>query len=194
MNKKLLSLCAVALLAAPLALANRITFSPVAQTVLDPAMPSVDVVYNPEATVLGSYDIFLTWDASLLDLLTIGFGTGLGELVTPTTIQFTTPGVGMAEVGEVSLLSPADLIASQPAGPFTLFTLTFKTKGVAGTSPLVILPTSIFGDENGMETLPALDTGAITVRVPTGVPEPSTIALLGAGLAAGALLHRRRRN
>jgi MYXO-CTERM domain-containing protein len=130
---------------------------------------------------IGSYDLDVAYDGSILAGAGITFETFLGAPLSLTAADFSVP--GLFNLAETSFLSPGELDDLQP-DTFALAVLAFDTLSV-GTSPLAfsrILVGDAFAD--------ALDvsgtTGSITV-----ISEPMPLVLAATALAALAV-HRRR--
>jgi len=127
---------------------------------------------------VGSFDLLLGYDNSLLSFATSHFGLflgnpALGEALTSTLF----PGSGTVSLAEISLLSPGDLNALQPAG-FVLASATF-TAVSTGTARFVYLGGPVddaFGDQ----------------IAGTKTPEPATFASVAAGLLLAILACRAR--
>ena len=90
---------------------------------------------------------------------------------------------------ELSFDLPSDLDTLQ-AGSFTLATLTFDTLA-QGTSS-VDLSINALGDAFGDQLAADLSNGSVNVNTASAVPEPSTMMLLGFGLAGLGVMRRRR--
>jgi hypothetical protein len=188
MKKLALGLVVLLLLAsANLAAAYSLQISPASQTVFqnDHAVINVNVT---GASGIGTYDITLLFDSSILADPTVSFGSLLGapdnSIAGPPNFA-----LGSVEVPEVSLLFD---LSSQPAN-FTLFTLDFLATGI-GTSRIAF-DSIILGDVNGVPIRDFVSTGGeITVEAgQVVVPEPGTILLMGIGLAGLAACRRKFR-
>jgi protein-disulfide isomerase len=160
-----------------------VSFSPVAQTVLLGDSASVDVTISNLPPHIGDFDFTVLFNQTILSLpnpTNVTFGTSLGD---PTTEAITgeTDSSGSVEFFEVSLLSPADVVALQTTSSFTAATITFGTIGL-GTSPLDIDNVTL-GDENGSPVSFTLQSGSITVVAPQPIPEPGFLIPVGIALA-----------
>jgi hypothetical protein len=136
------------------------------------------VTLDSSGGLVGDFDLTISWDASIVSLFSLAYGTQLGgpadSLQNPPTI-----GAASLNASEISLLSVADLTGLQPGSAATLLTLVFNTLAV-GTSPVNIEVIAI-GDESGMAHADVeLNPGSITV-IDGQVPEPSTALLLITG-------------
>lgn len=141
----------------------------------------LDISGLGSGTALGTYDLNLNFDPTLLSYDNIVFGdqvdiSGLGD------IQFVTPGSGAIDVFELSLDSAGDLDSLQ-ASAFTLATLTFDTLA-AGTDSPVTLSTNALGDAFGNSIIADLENASVSITSLSDTPEPGTLGLLCAGLLA----------
>ena len=137
---------------------------------------------------LGVYDLDVLFDPSILSLTNVTFGDpvlgsqldlfGLGNIAQATS------GTGFVNLFELSFDLPTDLDSLQPDS-FILAILHFNALG-SGTSPLTINVNAI-GDSLGTPLAAQVQQGSVTV-----VPEPGTVALFSAGLAASGVVRRRR--
>lgn len=177
MNRSLL--CAMFLAAGTLCHASVIlSVDPSSQTVPlgTPASFNVDISGLGNGTALGTYDINLGFDPTLLSYASIVFGnqvdiSGLGD------IQSVTPGTGTVEVFELSLDSATELNSLQ-ASSFTLATLTFDTLATGSNSP-VTLSVNALGDAYGNSIAATLQNGSVTIAgASSSVPEPSTLMMM----------------
>lgn len=193
---RLLLLCSLFLAAETFCLADVVlSVSPVSQsvTVGSPVSFDIDASGLGNGTALGTYDINLGFDPTLLSYANITFGTGL-DVLGLGDIQGVTPGNGTVEVFELSLDSVSDLETLQPSS-FKLATLTFKTLATGTNSPIT-LSVNALGDALGNSITANLQNGSVTINgATTSTPEPASIALL---LSGGSLLFmtgwRTRRN
>lgn len=171
--------------------AASLQFLPSAQTVDLGTLAHVDVVVEQTTgTLVGAFDFFVIYDSSILSLSSVVFGSGLGNPDPSAfeTLQDFVDTPGSLNVFGLSLLS--DIGSLQTGSDVTLLSLTFGTI-LAGTSSLGLSGNiggaggSFLGDDSGgLIDLVDVGTGSVTVRQPTAVPEPSSLALLGAGIAA----------
>lgn len=189
-NAFLAILCALALLPAT-SRADAITVSldPAAQTVQLGATMTLDLVVSGlgagTTPSIGTFDVDVSFDSSLLSFVSASFGTGLDVFGFGANPRSVTPGAGSLNLFELSLDLPADLDALQPDS-FTLASLSFQALAL-GTSPSSITINAL-GDSLG-DPLTATVSGAnITVAQ---VPEPSLAYLLGTGLAILVLVRKR---
>lgn len=184
-----------------------ISFAPSGQTRLLGQTASVDIVVSDLAAggqVVSGYDLDVLYDASILNLLSVTFGTGLGAGTFDSIFGYV-PGSGRIDIFETSFLTDSMLAALQGGNPLVLATLNFTGIGI-GTSPLVFDPQTAPGilltgriDPNSDPFFPVAsvltvtaEDGSITIINDGGtVPEPGTFALLLMGLAGLAGLRRK---
>ncbi len=137
------------------------------------------------APSLGAFDLVVGFDPLHLAFSSVIFGdqldaSGFAWLCTvcPGSFQITTPGTGSLGVAEFALGS-APLLDAFQADAFTLATLTFNPIVVSPTQTLFGLRANVIGDAAG-------DPLDVTV-----IPEPSSLSLLAAALAALVISRRR---
>ena len=170
-----------------------LSLTPSSQTVVvgSPASLEIDISGLGNGTALGTYDLTLGFDPTLLSYTSIAFGNQL-DLSGTGDIQSVTPGTGTVEVFELSLDSPGSLITLQ-ASTFVLATLNFDTLAT-GNSPLT-LSINAMGDEYGNSFAATIQNGSMIIGSappPPSVPEPSSSFMVVAGLitlAAAAFRH-----
>jgi hypothetical protein len=172
--------------------ANAITLSVIPQSpsVNLGDLLAVDVVaaglLDGAAPSIGTYDLNLSYDASLLSLAGVTFGTGL-DVRGLGSLQDTSAGTpGLANVFELSFDTVDDLNQLQ-LDAFRLFTLTFHADAV-GTSALTLTINAI-GDALGNSLSPDITNASASV---TPVPLPAAGWLFWTGLAVTAGFVRRR--
>jgi hypothetical protein len=184
-----------------------ISFAPSAQTRLLGQTASVDIVVRDLAAdqqVVSGYDLDVLYDASILNLLSVTFGSGLGAGTLDSIFGYV-PGTGRIDLFETSFLTDSMLAALQGGNPLVLATLNFTGIGV-GISPLIFDAQTAPGilltgrlDPNSDPSFPAptvltvtAEDGSITIINDGGsVPEPGTLAMLLLGLAGIAGLRRK---
>jgi hypothetical protein len=176
------------------ALATTIYVTPAGQTAGLNSPVSVDVnvsgLGSAIAPSVGTYDLDVAFDSTLLSFSSVIWGTGL-DVLGLGDIQSAMPGVGTIELFELSLDSPSDLNSLQlPA--FGLFTLNFSTLAV-GTSSLTLNVVAL-GDADGVSLPADVSNGSVTVSSgsPSQVPEPNTALPLLLILGFRVLSLRRR--
>ena len=172
--------------------ATPINFEPGNSTVELGNQVSVDVTISPIGELIGTFDIAVNWDPSILLLTNVAFGSSLGD---PDPFAFETitgviSGSGSARVSEVSLLF--DLAGLQSGSRFSLFTLIFNTTAI-GTSALTF-GDIIVGNNFGLPlaNAPQPESGVVNVIERTAVAEPATLMLFGLGLALMLAMRRTR--
>jgi hypothetical protein len=140
------------------------------------------------APSLGVFDLNINFDPAILSFSSVFYGDRiLGDqldLFGLGSITETTPRLGFVNLFELSLDLPDDLNDLQ-SGAFTLATLIFDTLSI-GTSPLSFTVNSL-GDAYGDYLEATTRTGSVDV-----VPEPTTLLLLGSGIAGLAGIRRMR--
>lgn len=170
-----------------------LSFIPSSQDVVlgDPVSVEVAIAelgdFSPPS--LGAFDIDISWDSTILSFSSVVYGDPLLgdqlDLFGLGSITSTTPSSGSVNLFELSLDSPFDLDTLQ-AGSFTLATLTFNTLSL-GTTPLGIPIINALGDAWGDPLFAGVEGASINV-----VPEPSTLLLMGAGLAGIGIMRKRK--
>lgn len=190
MKQRILLIAATAVLAQA-AVAATLTVSPAAQVKVLGAQATIEI--NASGGYVGDFDLDISWNPGIVSLFDIDYGTQLGfSIQNPFAI-----GAGTVNASEISLESPADLMALQPGQTATLLTLVFNTIAT-GTSP-VNISVSAVGDENGLpHQVLDLANGSITVRDPGGpgqeIPEPTSALLAGFGVVLLGIGLKRSKN
>jgi hypothetical protein len=142
------------------------------------------------APSLRAFDLDLAFDAGLFDFASVVFDAHLGipgRIGSPgvqALAAYSESSPGIVDVAETSLLGASALHALQP-GAFRLAVVRFEVVA-AGTSSIVFDQT-ILADTGGA----ALPVEAASGWVLHAVPEPGSAALVGFGLAIGALFRTR---
>ena len=184
--KNSLGLCALSLLVACAgAHAAAIQVLPLSQNVNagDPFIVTLQIsgLGAGSAPSVGTFDIDLGFDSSLVSFVSTAYGTGL-DIFGLGDLQFTTPGAGTVNLFELSLDGATDLNSLQPAS-FVLATLSFSALA-NGTSPF-ILSLNALGDADGNALPATLQNGSVIIGSSTpSIPEPATLLLLFGGLGA----------
>ncbi|MCH9662873.1 MAG: PEP-CTERM sorting domain-containing protein [Gammaproteobacteria bacterium] len=138
---------------------------------------------------LGDFDVDIVYDPSIVSFLggiiDPDFGVDSFGCFVPFDCDINGSTPGTINLFEISFDTILDLIANQDGlgNRFSLATLSFE--GLADGLTALTLNGINFGDENGTPMSPTLINGDITIGDPgtPTIPEPSTLLLLGTGLA-----------
>ncbi|PYX00216.1 MAG: hypothetical protein DMG89_05410 [Acidobacteria bacterium] len=145
-----------------------LSFSPFSQNVTAGQTISVQVqisgLGNFAVPSVGSFDLFVSFDPTLLSPTTVTFGSLLGDPNIPQAITASQFSATELEFAEVSLLTPGELAALQP-GTFVLSTLSF-TALTSGTATFKF-SAGVVDDPFGQKLVV--------------VPEPGTLFLVASG-------------
>jgi hypothetical protein len=184
-----LCLLLMVVLTASQAHAISLTFQPLNSTVTNGDTIDVDVIVSgliAADEIVSTYDLFVAYDASILNASSVSFGPYLDDFLFPS-IQFQDASdPGLINFGEISFLFDDELAAIQPDS-FTLATLTFDTLSV-GASDLAFEPHPYFGVNDvkgrGAQILDLTAyAGMITVEEAlVSVSEPDSLFLVLLGL------------
>ncbi len=133
---------------------------------LDPNTWQLIVTRPDSNTAIGGFDVFVGYDGTNFAPPTVDPGPYLGDPLLFESFFDVFFDVNLVQISEVSLLSNAYLVSTQPLS-FTLATIHFSD---SGNQALQILDADVsdgFGNPIGE----------------TPIPEPGTMILLGSGLA-----------
>lgn len=146
--------------------------------------------------VLSTYDISVSFDAAILSLSSVNFGTAMNLGVLDTVNQVRTNGLGSVNLADTASAGEAALLANQ-ADSFVLFSLNFTGIGV-GTSAINLTANILgghsdpdaFGDLFPVQLQADVIGGRAVVTQGDGggggevgnVPEPTSFALAGLAL------------
>ena len=151
---------------------------------------SVDVMasglVDGAAPSIGTYDLDLSYNSSVVSFASATFGTGLDVLGLGSIQELDSGTPGKVNVFELSLDSEADLNQLQN-DTFKLFTLTFNAAAAGSTA--LGLTVNALGDAAGNSLDATLQNASVAVAP---VPLPPAVLLLLSGLCALALTHTRR--
>ena len=150
-----------------------LVFQPTLQSFNQGDTVTVDVaVTGLGSEIVAAYDLDVAYDNSLLNAVSLSFGTNLGDPLSFETLQSSNSLSPVVDLAEVSLLSDADLQALQSSlgGTVVLAQIQFNALGAGDTSSLQFASGSEVKGANNQ------------VIVNVSVPEPATGLLLGAGL------------
>jgi hypothetical protein len=138
---------------------------------------------------LSSFDLDLRYDPLVLAPVSVLFGTELGVLgVEAFSSWQLLVGPARVDLALASLLPSATLDANQP-GAFVLATVVFQAVALGGSS--VFLDQALLADTSNVPGGNQIVVDeAFEAVVNVVIPEPATILLVGAGLAAVAARRR----
>ena len=170
-----------------------LSVSPTTQLVSIGSAVSIDVnvsgLGNGAAPSIGTFDVLLTFNPSLLSYTSVGWGSGL-DVLSLGSLQSETPGLGNVNLFELSFDSATDLNALQPDA-FRMFTVNFMAIGT-GTSD-ILLGVNALGDADGISITHQIGNGSVTVQdAGSAVPEPGTMGIVAIALFALCCGSRRR--
>jgi len=154
----------------------------------------IDGLITDGAGALGAYSFIIGFDSSVVDYLTVGFGSSLGE-TNPNafeTFSFVDSSAANVPFGQVyvdhtSLLSTSELESLQ-SDSFLLNRFAFRAENLrASAFTPVVLSDVVLSDSFGF----AIDNFDINNAGVTVTPIPTSIGLFLTGLSAMVFLRRR---
>jgi len=166
-------------LAGATASAGTLGFAPANTTVFPTNVFNVNVVGTGFAETIVGGGFNLSFDASVLELLSVSIAPAWEFAPSGGTIN--NAAGTLTDASFNSFVAPL-------AGNFTVATLTFRADA-EGVSPLTLLPSAIFvwADTAANEVTPTYGIGSVAA-----IPEPTSVAMmLAGGLLMGALVRRR---
>jgi hypothetical protein len=162
-------------------LAVTLEFLPASQMIGLGQSATVDVIISGLAAVgppsVGVFDLDVTFNPAILSSTGVRFGDLLGKPVLGEALTTSSSARGVIDLAAVSLLSPEELNALQPAR-FSLASLDFSSLR-EGTSPLSFSQALMADAFGGI-----LETTASGGIVNVAAPEPSSFFLVASGLVA----------
>ena len=162
--------------------ATPIEFNPANSIVQEGDTVAVDIVVTPDVGVfIGSYDIDVLFDESLLSVADVIFGTSLGGPFDSIQGDFGA-GPGGHFISEISFLFDLSIVQAGDGSPFTLATILFNANAVGES--LLSFGLTLLGDEFGFPVAnpPVPGSGSIVITEAVAVPEPGSLILFLCGL------------
>lgn len=135
---------------------NHVLIDPASATVEPGGSVAVDVLADAPAAGLGSWDLRVTYDASVVDATGCAGQSNCNLDFAPDTVALN------------------GFNAGGLSGEQTLATITFTAIGDAGDSSAVTISLVAFRDPDDAETSPTVTSGSITIAAPaTATPTPT---------------------
>ncbi len=162
-------------------------FDPLSATVMQGDSVSLNLIASDlGATLLGDFDLNLSYDPASLTLMGVTPSGVLGDVGAGEVLDFSlgSIGVGISNIALVSVLSAASLQPLQSTTPLLLVTLQFDIVNLApGSSTTVsIAAVNALGDSAGNAIgVTSLDSAQFTGAGGDVVPEPGSM-IAGVGL------------
>ncbi|MBN2738346.1 MAG: PT domain-containing protein, partial [Spirochaetales bacterium] len=140
--------------------------SPASQTVTDPASVSVDIMADIQGAALASYSVFVDFDTAILDVENAGIKAGADGYLSAANIS-----------GNRIKIAGFDVNGIGPADDQELLTITFQTKGVAGTSTITLI-SDLATDTSTNSFITTVHNGSITVEADTETETPENTPVI----------------
>ncbi len=191
--------------------ANAVMLSllPASQTASSGDTVSLDLVIDGlgdfSASSLGDFDINISYDMAILSFQSYSLGSMLGDELLGEAIDFSLGDIGSGQVNiaELSLLDPDPFSGPSFIGPylddiqpgsFSLATLEFHVDSlVPGSLTTVsIASVNVLGDGFGLPLILDSTSDAVIGSPIASVPEPSSLILMGLGLAGIGFIRKRK--